>query len=253
MATLSGTRAIPSKPLPGRRYDRIFFSGMIILMLASVAVGFARTYYLAGVIKAPLPSRIIHFHGAVFSVWMLLLLVQTTLISARRVDLHRKLGIAGFLLAGLMVVLGLLGAADALRREIPPPDPLSFSIVPATSMLLFGVLMALAYRARRDPTQHKRLIMVAMVDVMVAAIVRWPALDRSLSTAVLISCVFLVLLVAYDLWSTHRIHPATLWAQSPSCSSSRLGGSSAQPTPGTTWHAGCNHGVCDCRVLMSRV
>jgi FtsH-binding integral membrane protein len=211
MSTLSGAPAVPAKRLPGRRYDRQFFSAMIVLMLAAVALGFAHTYYLAGVFNAPLPSRIIHIHGAVFSLWMLLLLAQTLLVTASRVDLHRKLGLAGFLLAGVMVVLGVLGAADALRRQMPPPDPLSFSIVPVTSMMLFGGLMALAYRARRDPARHKRLIIVAMVDVVVAAIVRWPFLDRSLPAAALISCVFLALLVAYDLWSLRRIHPATLW------------------------------------------
>lgn len=55
---------------------------------------------------APLPSLIIHVHGAAFSCWMLLLLTQTTLVSAGRVDIHRRLGIAGFLLAWAMVVLG---------------------------------------------------------------------------------------------------------------------------------------------------
>ena len=39
--------------LPGRRYDHYFFSGMALLMLATVFEGFARTYYLAGVLHAP--------------------------------------------------------------------------------------------------------------------------------------------------------------------------------------------------------
>jgi hypothetical protein len=45
---------------PGRRYDHVFFSGMAVLILASVFLGFAHSYYLAGVFHAPLPSRIIH-------------------------------------------------------------------------------------------------------------------------------------------------------------------------------------------------
>jgi len=32
--------------LPGRRYDHFFFSGMAVLMLVTVFVGFAPTYYL---------------------------------------------------------------------------------------------------------------------------------------------------------------------------------------------------------------
>jgi hypothetical protein len=51
---------------------------------------------------------------------MLLLLTQTTLVSAGRVDIHRRLGIAGFLLACAMVVVGVLAANDQLVRESGP-------------------------------------------------------------------------------------------------------------------------------------
>src|SRR5579864_6556618 len=66
-----------ARTLPGRRFDHFFFSGMALLMLATVFVGFAPTYYLAGVFRAPLPSPIIHVHGALFSCWILLLVTQT--------------------------------------------------------------------------------------------------------------------------------------------------------------------------------
>ncbi|MGZ7056831.1 MAG: hypothetical protein ACXVK3_15010 [Candidatus Angelobacter sp.] len=56
----------PVATLPGRRFDHVFFSSTALLMLASVFVGFAPTYYLAGVFNAPLPNTIIHIHGAVF-------------------------------------------------------------------------------------------------------------------------------------------------------------------------------------------
>ncbi len=110
----------PTKPeigLPGRRYDHLFFSAMALLMLGTVFVGFAHTYYLAGVFHAPLPSLIIHLHGAAFSCWILLLVTQTSLVSAGRVDIHRRLGVASFLLACLMIILGVLAATDSLARR----------------------------------------------------------------------------------------------------------------------------------------
>jgi len=66
------------------RFDRFFFSGMAVVVLASVFVGFARSYYLAGVFKAPLPNLLVHVHGAVFSCWILVLIVQTYLVAAGR-------------------------------------------------------------------------------------------------------------------------------------------------------------------------
>jgi len=89
--------------LPGRKFDHLFFSTMALFMLVTVFVGFARTYYLAGVFHASLPSLIVHIHGAIFTAWIVLLVTQTSLVARRRVDIHRRLGIAGFLLAGLFV------------------------------------------------------------------------------------------------------------------------------------------------------
>jgi hypothetical protein len=103
---------------PGdRRSDNLFFSGMAVIILASVFMGFAPTYYLAGVFKAPLPNLLVHIHGAVFSCGILLLIVQTSLVAAGRVDVHRRLGLLGFGLACLMVVLGMLVDRQLQRRR----------------------------------------------------------------------------------------------------------------------------------------
>lgn len=202
--------------LPGRRFDHYFFSGTAWLMLASVFLGFGPTYYLVGVFHAPLPSRIIHIHGAVFSCWILLLIVQNSLAWAGRVDIHRKLGLAGFLLACLMVVVGWTAATDRLARGTAPPglDTYFFYIVPMTDMVIFGTLIFFAFRARRDPSAHKRIIYIATVGVLIAAIARFPLrwLFHNAAHAAIASYVFLLLLAAYDVWSTRKLHRATLWA-----------------------------------------
>src|SRR5947209_15105484 len=120
MAIATSVPSLPPKAvsgLPGRRYDHYFFSGMALAILFTVFLGFARSYYLAGMFNAPLPSRIIHFHGAVFTCWILLLVTQTSLVAAGRTDIHRRLGIAGFFLACLMPVLGVLAATDQLAHR----------------------------------------------------------------------------------------------------------------------------------------
>jgi hypothetical protein len=201
--------------LPGRRYDHVFFSGMALLILLTVFYGFARTYYLAGIFRAPLPSFVVHLHGAAFSCWILLLVGQTSLIAAGRVDIHRRLGVAGFTLACLMVVLGVWVNDRALTRGGGPPDAggaaiyfLGFSL-----LLVFGVLVAFAFRSRSNPVAHKRLILVATVALLLAAIVRFPlALVQEIHKATWLSYTFLLSLLIYDLWSTHRIQRATIAA-----------------------------------------
>jgi hypothetical protein len=200
-----------------RRLDRYFFPGMAILMLGAVLLGFAKTYFLAGMFRAPLPNRLIHVHGAVFTCWILLLIVQTSLVAGGRVDLHRRLGLAGFGLASLMVILGVLAATDKLRRGTgaePEMDAKTFYIIPMTDIVLFAAFIFFAYRARSNPPAHKRLILLATIVLINAAVSRWPfAFIQETPYWVTHVCTygFLLPLVAYDLWSSGKLHRATLW------------------------------------------
>ena len=198
-----------------RKFDKVFFSGMALLILATVFVGFARTYYLAGVFRAPLPNLLIHIHGVVFSAWILLLVAQISLVAAGRIDLHRRLGLLGFGLACLMVILGLLAATDNLvRHSDAGVGAKAFYAVPVADMLVFATLVYFGFRNRFNPSAHKRLMLIATVMILDAAIVRWPLHARwwDLQAAQLVSYLFLLLLFGYDLWSTGKIHRVTLWA-----------------------------------------
>ena len=219
---MAGTTAVAgvthkrASGLPGRRFDHLFFTSMSVVMLLTAFAGFARTYFLAGMFRAPLPSLIIHIHGAAFTAWVVLLVVQTSLVSAGRTDIHRRLGIAGFSLGCLMVILGVLAATDLLVRAAGPAgrDVKAFYIVPLTDMLIFAVCLFFAFRARFNPAAHKRFIYVATTALMIAAIARLPFafLYRKNPVAALLSNVFLLILVSYDWWSMRTIQRATLWA-----------------------------------------
>ncbi len=202
--------------LPGKRYDRQFFMGMVLLLIAVVAIGFGPTYYGAGVFRAPLPSPIVHIHGAVFSTWMLLLLVQTGLISARKVNWHRTLGMGGFVLAALMVIAAFLVFADLAARVKTLSNSeaiVSLLSIPFIDAFNFGVLAAMAFSLRRNTAAHKRLIVIATTGISGAAFFRIHLhfLYHDGYAAYAASYLFLVSLAAYDLWSTHKVHRATLW------------------------------------------
>jgi len=148
---------------------------------------------------APLPDRLIHIHGALFTGWMFLLIAQTSLVAAGKVNIHRRLGIAACVMACVMVVFGELAAIDSLVRRAGPPgrDPQMFFMVPFTEILLFGVLMLFAFRARKDSAAHKRLIMIATTALVLAAVARWPMFHRSNPLgAAITSWIFLLLIAA---------------------------------------------------------
>jgi hypothetical protein len=200
---------------PALRSNRYFFPAMASLILGGVVLGFAETYYLAGVFLAPLPNLLIHVHAAVFTAWILLLIVQSSLVLAKRVDLHRRLGIFGFGLAITMVVLGISAATDLLRRNQSAMgmDAKAFYAGALGDIVIFAILVFFAYRFRFNPPVHKRLILIATIALLGAPINRWPLeiIDRSPNIIFVFQYAFLLPIVVYDLWSVRRIERATIW------------------------------------------
>jgi hypothetical protein len=182
-----------------------------------VLFGFAKTYFLAGMVHAPLPNALIHIHGAAFTLWMVLLVVQEALIAGRKITWHKQLGLAGFGLSLAMVVLGVLAATDALRRNDDGKSGLgaeTFYAIPITGIVAFAVLVYLAYRDRFRPAAHKRLILISTIAISVAAVARWPVavLQEHPPTRNLVILAYLLLVVAYDLLSLGRVLKTTIWA-----------------------------------------
>ncbi|RXH58734.1 hypothetical protein [Granulicella sibirica] len=200
-----------------RTFERVFFGGMAILLCVIVFVGFSATYFRAGMIHAPLPAPILHIHGAAFTLWMVLFLIQAALISAKRVQWHRSLGTVAFCLPPIMVVLGFIAAVDALHRgvHIGPLDPAVSAATPLLGITTFAGIIYASWRTRRQPDSHKRLILLATIGLVDAALGRfpWSRMHFSPAAGAVTGLGILVLMViAYDLISLHRLHRSTMWA-----------------------------------------
>ncbi len=217
MAT--GTASRPASQ-PGR-YDRAFYSGMAIAMALAVFVGFARTYYLSSYFgtNATLSggpfSTVVRLHAALFTAWVLLFLVQTSLVATHRVAVHRRLGVAVAVWAALMIVAGTAIALATARRGGAPPgvDPLQFLVIPLGDMAVFSVLVTAALWLRRNKEAHKRLMLLAYLALLVAAVARIPGV-LPLGPLWFFGLTFvpaLVVAMSYDLVTRGRVHPAYLW------------------------------------------
>ena len=73
------------------RADDIFFPAMALLILSVVVLGFAQTYFFAGMLRAKLPNTLVHIHGALFVSWIFFMAIQTSLVAMGRVTWHRNL------------------------------------------------------------------------------------------------------------------------------------------------------------------
>jgi hypothetical protein len=220
MATVAVQAPAQSSRAAGR-YDRVFYSGMAIAMAAAAFVGFAPTYYLRNWFGAPPTisgtitlSPLAHLHGALFTAWVLLFIVQTALVASHRTRVHQRLGIAGAVLAAAMVIVGTRTAlASAGRGAGPPgPPPLVFLAVPLTDMLLFPAFVGAALFWRRQRETHKRLMLLAYMSIITAAIARWPGVFPYGPPAFFgLTLVFLLIGIAYDAATRRRVHPAYIW------------------------------------------
>jgi len=142
---------------------RAFFTGLSLAMVVAVFVGFSRSYYLKSHYGTPELPALFHVHGLLFTTWMLFLVVQTGLVAARRTPLHRRLGVAGGVLAAAMTVAAMAMTMDLARRSAAAPtdEGLAFTIVPFASVIVFPVLVGFALLYRRQPEVHKRLMLIA--------------------------------------------------------------------------------------------
>lgn len=165
--------------------NRLFYVVAAVLMLIFTAGGFRR-FYLHG--KAPwgeLTSQItplIVVHGLAMSSWVILFLVQSTLILTGYRRVHMVVtGRIGAVLAPLIVVLGSTAAAFSVhfRPEIYGPlgGPRAFLATMLIEMVLFGTLVGVGLAYRRRPEIHRPMMLLATIVILSGSLGRFPYIE----------------------------------------------------------------------------
>ncbi len=199
--------------------ERLFFSGMALLVLLSTFLGFAPTYYLRFVGPPPHPveplNPLVFLHGLAFSAWVLLFVSQTLLVATGRLARHKTFGVLALVLALAMIPLGIAVGIGGIHRPLTAPpgiSPLSWAAIPLLDVPVFGGLILAALHYRRQSQVHKRLMLCAMVDMLRPSLGRLlPALGAPGALPLLLPMVFLLPLIAYDLITRRKVQPATAW------------------------------------------
>jgi len=191
------------------------FYGLVALVLAAlVFTGFARSFYLRAWFDVPPITRLLELHGLLFSAWFGLYVVQTRLIAANNVRAHMKLGIAGVLLAVVLVIVGLVTtvvSASAPRMRPMGMSSPQFVLFPLVAILAFGAMVAVAVAYRHRPAVHKRWMTLAMITVLGPPVARLIALtaqrESFLAIQTTVAAAFVIWCLIAD-WLRHRVvHP----------------------------------------------
>ena len=212
---VGGPAAAGHPALRRRGRDHVFFTSMAIALAVVTFVGFAPSYYLRFYFGGEELTRLVHVHGMVSTAWIVLFLTQTSLVTAGRVGLHRRLGVAGAVLLLVVPPVGFITAIEGARHGVTPPGgppPLAFLAIPLGTIFSFTALAAAALYYRRRPETHKRLMLLATIAMVIPALARMRWLGHGgPPVAIGGSLVFLAVCLGYDRIANGRVHPAFAW------------------------------------------
>ena len=200
--------------------QRRFYFPMALICAGIIFLGFAPSYYLKGFIHAPPPlSALTMVHGVVFTTWVMLFVLQTALIGFGQPALHRRLGMLGAVLFGMVLTLGFSTAITAGRLgHAPPgsPPPLVFMVLPVVGIIGAAILVILALANRSRSDFHMRLMLSSLIFMTPPALHRIAvgAGHAGGGTWIALAAADLLLVgaIGYDFILHKRIHPAYLWS-----------------------------------------
>lgn len=229
--TADVVRTGPEAGTFARLADRWIYVFMAALFVATALVGFVpdSARFLAAIEAGQRPPLypVLHAHAIAMGTWLLLLLTQTTLVATGRTTQHRTLGLVGMVLMPIIVVFMYLVARSAfIGIASLPPGAIPAEQLAVTqgfvsnilleqlrSIVLFSGFIAWALAVRkRDSETHRRLMILATLIPLPAAINRiaWlpGTMPDSPASIWLYQLLWLVPVLAYDLWRRGAVHRA---------------------------------------------
>jgi len=219
-ATLSvgSTATLPARAARSRR----FYVAMALAMILAAGAGFAPSLVDTAGRKAPV-TPLVAVHGVLFALWMVVFLVQTSLVSQGRTAIHKKLGPVACGLAAIMVIVGYVTAREMVRRGFDlsgdlnaQADP-SFQVVFALGDLLtFAVLITAGVLYRHRSDVHKRLMLLGTIGGMMPAsfahlLGHFPVFHTRAPLILVPLSAFFFAPAAHDRIVRRRFHPVSLW------------------------------------------
>jgi len=155
---------------------RYFYFNMALACMAVAFLGFLPSYWVPLAHRTFSASPVVHFHAFLFFAWTVFFVFQTWLAASGRVMRHRAVGIIGVSLATAMTIFGFLVSVHVMNHSaaLGQKDAgIAFAIVPFTGIVFFAVVFALGIINARQAEAHKRLMLLAAISILDAAVARW--------------------------------------------------------------------------------
>ena len=212
------------------RWIFVFTAAWFILI---VLVGFIPDSVMKiGAVQAgqrpPFPL-VLHFHAVLMGSFLVLLLTQATLMATGRCELHKRVGIAAFVLVPALVVVGSILAPTIYHQvwnfaQVAPAgvkQEMQQRLLALENILLlqmrigimFPLFIAIALKARgASAGLHKRMMFLATAMPLPAAIDRMTWLPTTLPGSPVATDLYILLAVSplfvWDVVRNRRVHEA---------------------------------------------
>ena len=170
-ATVIEAKATKANNSNNKRYLHSIIASFVLLLTFA---GFAQSYYLKKLFDSAPLSALLHIHGLVMTLWLLLFLLQVRLIAAGQLGWHRRVGMLGMGLGLLAMGIGIATGIDSARRVQAEIGGLSFLATSLGGLLVFVTLVMLGYIYRRQRDFHSRFMLLANLSILAPAIARLP-------------------------------------------------------------------------------
>ena len=205
---------------------RNFYFHMALACMATAFIGFAPTYWMPLAHRSFSASPVIHVHGLLFFAWTLYFVFQSRLVSSGQTMRHREWGLLGVSFATAMTIFGVLAAINLMKQAVAlgmREQGIAFAIVPLSGIAFFAATFTLAILARKKSETHKRLMLLAGISILDAAVARWfltflappgavgpPPVPVTIVPA-LVAYLLLVVAIVRDWRSEGRPHPVYIY------------------------------------------
>jgi hypothetical protein len=182
--------------------------------------------------RPPFPL-VLHMHAVLMGSFLLILLTQTWLMATGRRQYHMQIGLFGYAVGALLVIVGLVlvptmylqtwqaaqsappGVREGLQQSLPVRE--NIMLLQMRIGILFPLFLAIAFKARgRNAGIHKRMMFLATVMALPAGIDRIPWLPHTMPASPLSPDLYVLAAISpmfiWDVIRNRSVHPAyVIW------------------------------------------
>jgi hypothetical protein len=208
-----------------------FYLLITILLLLVVLLGFGPRFYLRPFFEQPrhlqmetLPIKFI-LHGLLMTLWYVLLVVQSTLVNTKSIQVHKRLGVG----LGVIAVLAVISAIPVMMGFAPRMVELGFLDVnnpyrvwfqnlqwtnDIFALITFSTMVCIGFMNRKNKVLHRTMMLfasMAFTGPATGRLMEWLSPSLFIEGTVTVYVLFPLTVLIHDWVKAKKIPKYAIW------------------------------------------